>query len=610
MDPAPLNERFRSAELSGGDPVVVGIADPAPVGQPLVPGNRLGAGAAPVFFGVENPAEYAGFEEWRRFPALVGFPHAAEGRQHGDARRNDGAGHAAGRRARTSGSTPRYPVPAWARPARSGQNSHPSATSCPAPAHCGALRRHAPGKERATPHQCNWFSRWAHSLIRRLSTRQGSGGTHVRLGVSCQHAHSSSCSFSDVGIDGTVIGLTKPCDPYLTLRDEPASSSVLIAGAGIFGLTAAWELRAAWLDRDRARSRPDSETIRRKHRREQDRARGLRRRPTLHRHGGGRAGRMGSLERPLGGAPLSRGRIRACWPPSPCRPEASNTRASRVSGHAGIRSNDSPASIARPRLPAWSPSAYPDGYLNRRAGWVESGAVVPRGGRSARGRGRIVENTTVSELLPASGPCDRRAHARRRGPSADLVLIAAGAWTPTLLPHLTDVMWTIGSAGRARRCRQRSALARASLPGLGRRHRAHRLVWLPGARERRAEDRSSRQRPTGRSEWTASDAAPITSHASATSFASTCRHWQPRRSASSRLCLYCDTFDGDFWIDHDPDRPGLVVAAGDSGHGFKFAPILGPLIADVVERRPNAWASRFRWRSRGADRREAARAEA
>jgi glycine/D-amino acid oxidase-like deaminating enzyme len=78
--------------------------------------------------------------------------------------------------------------------------------------------------------------------------------------------------------------------------------------------------------------------------------------------------------------------------------------------------------------------------------------------------------------------------------------------------------------------------------------------------------------------------------------------------AATRLCLYCDTFDGDFWIDHDPDRPGLVVAAGDSGHGFKFAPVLGRLIADVVERRPNPWKARFAWRRRGADRKEAARA--
>jgi glycine/D-amino acid oxidase-like deaminating enzyme len=51
-----------------------------------------------------------------------------------------------------------------------------------------------------------------------------------------------------------------------------------------------------------------------------------------------------------------------------------------------------------------------------------------------------------------------------------------------------------------------------------------------------------------------------------------------------------------------------VVAAGDSGHGFKFAPLLGPLIADVVERRANAWSPRFAWRTRVADGKEAARA--
>ena len=82
------------------------------------------------------------------------------------------------------------------------------------------------------------------------------------------------------------------------------------------------------------------------------------------------------------------------------------------------------------------------------------------------------------------------------------------------------------------------------------------------------------------------------------------------RIRGTRLCLYCDTFDGDFWIDHDPRRRGLIVAAGDSGHGFKFAPVLGPLIADIVERAPNPWAGRFRWRARERDAREAARAEA
>ena len=64
----------------------------------------------------------------------------------------------------------------------------------------------------------------------------------------------------------------------------------------------------------------------------------------------------------------------------------------------------------------------------------------------------------------------------------------------------------------------------------------------------------------------------------------------------TRVCLYCDTHDGNFWIAADPERAGLVIAAGDSGHGFKFAPILGDLIADAVEQKENPLLDKFRWR--------------
>jgi glycine/D-amino acid oxidase-like deaminating enzyme len=64
----------------------------------------------------------------------------------------------------------------------------------------------------------------------------------------------------------------------------------------------------------------------------------------------------------------------------------------------------------------------------------------------------------------------------------------------------------------------------------------------------------------------------------------------------TRRCLYADTPDGDFWIDRNPRRAGLTVATGDSGHAFKFAPILGGLIADAVEGKPNPWLPKFRWR--------------
>lgn len=75
----------------------------------------------------------------------------------------------------------------------------------------------------------------------------------------------------------------------------------------------------------------------------------------------------------------------------------------------------------------------------------------------------------------------------------------------------------------------------------------------------------------------------------------------------SRVCLYCDSFDGDFLIDRDPEREGLVVASGGSGHAFKFAPLLGELVADAVEGRENRWSVRFRWRGVGGARTEEAR---
>ena len=65
------------------------------------------------------------------------------------------------------------------------------------------------------------------------------------------------------------------------------------------------------------------------------------------------------------------------------------------------------------------------------------------------------------------------------------------------------------------------------------------------------------------------------------------------------MCLYCDTWDGDFWIARDPDREGLLVATGGSGHAFKFAPVLGGLTADALEGVKNPYSERFTWRPLG-----------
>ena len=64
----------------------------------------------------------------------------------------------------------------------------------------------------------------------------------------------------------------------------------------------------------------------------------------------------------------------------------------------------------------------------------------------------------------------------------------------------------------------------------------------------------------------------------------------------TRMCMYCETHDGNFWIAPDPEREGLVIAAGDCGHGFKFAPVLGEIIADAVDGKSNPILEKFRWR--------------
>ncbi len=51
------------------------------------------------------------------------------------------------------------------------------------------------------------------------------------------------------------------------------------------------------------------------------------------------------------------------------------------------------------------------------------------------------------------------------------------------------------------------------------------------------------------------------------------------------VCHYCDTENGDFVIDFDPSQKAVLIATGDSGHGFKFGPVLGRLVADRLVRR-------------------------
>jgi len=273
--------------------------------------------------------------------------------------------------------------------------------------------------------------------------------------------------------------------------------------------------------------------------------------------------------------------------------EQESWRVLRERGHEPERLT--PGMLAE-RFPAWQAGAYEDGYFNARAGWAESAAVVERllalaeeaGVRrsAAAVRGLVVRGSRAVGVRTASGD----------EVLADRVVVCTGAWTPKLLPWLADmlrataqpVLYLRPDDPRPFRGRAfppwAADIARTGWYGFpaladGRVKVGH---HGPGARvdpDMRGEVSQAqveRGRDFLRGSLPGLAEAPL---------------------AGTRVCLYCDTPDGDFLIDADPDHEGLVVATGGAGHAFKFAPLLGPLIADAVEDRPSAAGSRFQWRT-------------
>jgi sarcosine oxidase len=54
---------------------------------------------------------------------------------------------------------------------------------------------------------------------------------------------------------------------------------------------------------------------------------------------------------------------------------------------------------------------------------------------------------------------------------------------------------------------------------------------------------------------------------------------EPRRHS---VCMYTMSPDGHFIVDRHPVHQNVVVAAGFSGHGFKFTPVIGQALADIA----------------------------
>jgi glycine/D-amino acid oxidase-like deaminating enzyme len=55
-----------------------------------------------------------------------------------------------------------------------------------------------------------------------------------------------------------------------------------------------------------------------------------------------------------------------------------------------------------------------------------------------------------------------------------------------------------------------------------------------------------------------------------------------RAVVATKHCLYTMSPDSDFVVGLHPSHPNVSIAGGFSGHGFKFAPVMGDALADLA----------------------------
>lgn len=254
------------------------------------------------------------------------------------------------------------------------------------------------------------------------------------------------------------------------------------------------------------------------------------------------------------------------------------------------------AEALRRRFPAWNTERYAFGYFNPQGGWAESGAVVSHLAREAKDAGVVIaEHTRAARLIERGAKVTGVETAAGDMLAADRVIVTGGAWTTDLVPELDAWLTAVGQPvfhlapdDVSLFTSPRFAVFGADIANTG-------YYGFPANRDGLVKIANH---GVGRRVHPSSEASRVVTPEQTEALRAFLRDAFPdlagARIAATRLCVYGDTRDQHFWIAPHPDREGLVVAAGGSGHAFKFAPLLGDLVADAME---GAVHPKFRWRA-------------
>ena len=259
------------------------------------------------------------------------------------------------------------------------------------------------------------------------------------------------------------------------------------------------------------------------------------------------------------------------------------------------------------RYPGWNSDYYVDGYFNARGGWAEAASVVSLLGEEAKARGIGVKTAKVSAISRGNGRVSGVVTEDGTEIQADQVVVAAGVWTPSLLPELDGFLRLSGQPILYFKPADPEPFRPPQFPPWGADIATTGWYGFPANRD--GVVKIGVHGP-GYSVSPDTPRVPPGDEDEAR-----CRHFLSHSLPALadaplhalKMCVYTDTFDGDFLISRHPGVDGLTVASGGSGHGFKFGPVLGWLIADAVEGTPNPYLDRYAWRPIGDPATEASR---
>ena len=251
----------------------------------------------------------------------------------------------------------------------------------------------------------------------------------------------------------------------------------------------------------------------------------------------------------------------------------------------------------RRRFPAWNADMFVDGYFNPAGGYAESGRVVSRLIEQARAHDvRLLAGESFVRLTDTGSRVRGVITASGLEVTADTIVIAAGSWTPHILPFTATALRSVGQPVFHFLPGDRAPFEATRFPTFGADIARTGYYGFPVNRDgvvkiaRHATGLEMHPESPGR----------VVTAAQQEHVRAFLREAFPSLADApigfTRVCLYTDTWDEHFWLARDPTRDGLVIATGGSGHAFKFAPVLGGLIADAVDGVSNAWSHKFRHR--------------